>query len=274
MRVPFPGSPDYFRGLLAYSSFDQWGWQTFIDDLQSRFEGLQVVIESLPLPAGYLLNSVVAEANSSHGPNCAPAGESLSLFRFDEENPHECRIELECDGADGRLHRLSLFFQPRLRDTHRPPLTALFTRIRGEVEDALRAKDDMFSMSDGAKARLESLWSNLPFGVALMTDRGKLLAMNLEMDETLCHRGSFLPLCGGDFASALGRRSRRHLDDAIECALGTGLGEVRQPASFAVGETRFALRRVNGGADRDTDDQTSLFVLTAQEQRPELLLRV
>ncbi|MEN3791338.1 hypothetical protein [Fulvimarina sp. MAC3] len=156
-------------------------------------------------------------------------------------------------------------------------MTALLRRIRGEVEDALLAWDDMSSLcesgSDCARERLENLWSSLPFGVALMSARGKLLAMNLEMAEGLGQRGRFLPLCNGDFASALGRRSRDRLHDAIDQVIAWGGEEDPRWAAFSVGGMDFRLGRVDGFTGRALGHPPTFMILTANEARSGSSLR-
>lgn len=231
------------------------------------------MVESVPRQAGVLLNSVGAEANGFNGPSYVDASSTTPSFRLKNEHSHDCGLELECIGGDGGLRRLSLSYHPRFKQTYSASLAALCKRIEGDVADALRATDDMRDMSESAKSRLEDRWNTLPFGVGILSARGTLMAMNLELDAILSRRSVFLPLCQGNFALALRRDARQRLDNAIRQISERGASGGARSGSFTVGETKFRLRNIDMMGARDRASQMPRLMLTAQEPESVAALR-
>ncbi|MDY8109560.1 hypothetical protein U0C82_10460 [Fulvimarina sp. 2208YS6-2-32] len=184
---------------MASASLDRHGWEAVFEYLEARFAGLQVSLETWPLsnefPPRPQLLATSRRHQSARRAVSQDVGVSYLRFYGDAADlgPGRCAFELECDCAHGFLHRLRLSFAKAHEPAYRRSLEVLFEHIRVDIEDALRAEADMTTLSLFAIERLESLWTNLPFAIALISGSMRVLALNPDMDHLLSTRSLFRP---------------------------------------------------------------------------------
>ncbi|RFC64502.1 hypothetical protein DYI37_09405 [Fulvimarina endophytica] len=208
MHVPFPGSPENFRIILAYRCLDRLEPERLAAYLGDRFAGLRV--------------REVDRHVHSHPKRCQegspwipPAGEVSARDASIADPSEDHRIALSCATLDGGV--LDFVLQVPME------LAAVYTRSlavlsEGGLTAASSTGSEPSAARSGAMRRhMGWPWDGLPFGVAVIDERLWIEALNPAMDHVLSQASTFRP--GGRALWLRADRDRDRVCEAVDDVL-------------------------------------------------------